>query len=110
MKDDPWLDRWLEVMGPPRPDLTVLELGCGGGLDTEVLVETGYGVIAADLSETQLRRCEQVAPAARLVLLDVREPLPFADASFQAIMASLCLHYFEWDRTERVMGEIHRCM
>lgn len=110
MKDDPWLDRWLEVMGPPRPDLTVLELGCGGGLDTEVLVETGYGVIAADLSETQLRRCERVAPAARLVLLDVREPLPFADASFQAIMASLCLHYFEWDRTERAMGEIHRCM
>ena len=110
MKDDPWLDRWLDVIGPPRADLTVLELGCGAGLDTEVLVESGYAVVAADLSEAQLGRCMQVAPAAGHVLLDISRPLPFADDSFQVIMASLCLHYFEWDATVRAMLEIHRCL
>ncbi len=71
MTEDPWLDGWLAVVGPPRPELAILELGCGWGLDTEILVEKGYGVVAADLSEEHLRRGVERAPAARHVLLDL---------------------------------------
>lgn len=114
MTEDPsfdgWLDGWLAVVGPPRPGLTILELGCGWGLDTEILLDKGYGVVAADLSEENLRRGVERAPGASRLLLDLCEPLPLADDSFDVAMASLCLHYFDWDRTERALAEVHRIL
>ena len=45
-----------------------------------------------------------------MLQLDLRAPLPFADASFGAAIASLSLHYFDWATTERAVAEIRRCL
>lgn len=110
MTGDPWLDRWLAVVGAPRPERAILELGCGHGRDTEILSRRGYGVVAADVSARNLGLAARAAPRARYVRLDLGRTLPFADASFDVAMASLCLHYFEWDRTRAVLAEIRRVL
>ena len=40
--EDPWLARWLPLIGERAASLPVLELGCGGGRDSEVLVAAGH--------------------------------------------------------------------
>jgi SAM-dependent methyltransferase len=42
--------------------------------------------------------------------VDVKQPLPFVDESYPVIVASLCLHYFSWQQTLRILSEIKRCL
>lgn len=40
--------------------------------------------------------------------VDLRKPLPFAAKTFSTVLASLCLHYFEWQKAKEIVAEIHR--
>jgi SAM-dependent methyltransferase len=88
----------------------VLELGCGGGRDTATLCAAGLSVVAADINRPSLQRVSERAQRAAVVQLDLGESLPFRTASFRAIVASLSLHYFSWERTTAAVGEIARCL
>jgi SAM-dependent methyltransferase len=107
---DPWLERWLPLLRR-SPARAVLELGCGRGRDTATLVDAGCVVVAADRDIDALRECHARVPAARRVQLDLgAPPLPFASARFSVVVASLSLHYFRWDMTLDLAGEIARCL
>jgi SAM-dependent methyltransferase len=106
---DPWLERWKGVLESSGRGL-LLELGCGGGRDTRFLTALGFDVTAVDNSPNALELCSNTAPLARVRLLDISEPLPFSDQAFTAVVASLCLHFFPWSITLKIMEEIRRCL
>ena len=106
---DLWLERWKDVLESARPG-TLLELGCGGGRDTRYLTALGLRVIAGDCSAEALDLCRRSAPLAEVRLIDLREPLPFADGAFHVVVASLCLHFFPWSVTLTIMEEIRRSL
>ena len=109
MVDEGWLDRWKALL--MERSSAILELGCGGGLDTRWLVREGFAdVTAIDVSLEALAACARAAPSARRVCHDLREPLPFSDGQFGVVLASLCLHYFAWDKTQEIVSEIRRCL
>lgn len=110
METDPWLERWLPLMAETAVDATVLELGCNAGRDTARLAEAGFRVVGTDISAEALQACHHAVPSALLLRHDLHEPLPFADASFGVIVASLCLHYFAWEETRGIVADIHRCL
>ena len=110
MSEAYWLERWLPHIGAPSPQRPILELGCGFCDDTVYLERSGYRVIAADLAADRLSICTQNVQRAALLRLDLRSPLPFSDDSFPVIVASLCLHYFPWDETVRIVQEVRRCL
>ncbi|MDT3427725.1 SAM-dependent methyltransferase [Paenibacillus forsythiae] len=107
--DSSWFQRY-------QPDLEalqgkqVLEIGCGNGSDTRVLAEHGYQVTATDFSEAALSIVRKKVPEAALVPHDTRQPFPFADKSFAAVIASLSLHYFDKDSMTRIIAEIGRML
>ncbi len=107
---DPWLDRWWAELSRRCVDGDLLELGCGTGDDTEQLVGHGLRVTAVDISEPALEtlraRCRPVATLQH----DLSKPLPFAPRSFQAVVASLSLHYFDWETTRAILQDIRRCL
>ena len=107
---DLWLEAWLPQLRSAARDGQVLELGCDTGQDTRWLAEHGFAVVATDISAQALQACAQVVPSAQCIQLDVREPMPFADARFGVVIASLCLHYFDWATTVRAVAEIRRCL
>lgn len=107
---DLWLNRWLPIATEQQTDQSILELGCGVGWDTRHLLERGYCVTAVDKSVEALSNCQIIAPKANHLLIDLREKLPFIDCNFEVIIASLCLHYFEWDKTVEIVSEINRCL
>jgi SAM-dependent methyltransferase len=82
----------------------ILELGCGGGRDSESLVAAGHRVVGIDLSQEAIDRARQRVPAARFVCQDVRADFPVAQAG--VVVASLALHYFPWSETEVLVARI----
>ncbi|MDH6576619.1 class I SAM-dependent methyltransferase [Kitasatospora sp. MAP5-34] len=75
----------------------VLELGAGHGRDALFFARCGFTVLAGDFSPVGLEQLREAAAAAVLagkvttVVHDVREPLPLADASVDAVFAHMLL-------------------
>ncbi|WP_332826479.1 class I SAM-dependent methyltransferase [Ramlibacter sp.] len=96
---DLWLERWLPLLLAEAAPKPVLELGCDTGRDTGWLLRHGLSVVATDIALEALRKARQAAPGALLLQHDLRTPLPFMSASFNVVVASLSLHYFDSDTT-----------
>ena len=107
---DAWLARWLPLLNNHASGSAVLELGCDIGRDTVCLARHGLRPIALDISAEALDICRRNVPEAVLLRHDLKQPLPFPDHSFRAVIASLCLHYFDWRTTVDIVREIQRCM
>jgi SAM-dependent methyltransferase len=107
---DPWLDRWLPRLRDAAAARPVLELGCDTGVDTAWLLRQGFAVTATDISADALAQSALNAPGALHVRHDLQQPMPFADATFGAVLASLCLHYFAWQATLDAVAQIRRCL
>lgn len=108
--DDRWLERWLPLLRERARDGAVLELGCGDGRDSMFLADAGFNVIGIDRSAAQIERAKRAVPSAGFHCADFREPLPFLAKDFGAIVASLALHYFEWDETEQLLERIRNLL
>lgn len=114
---DDWLPRWLPRLrdsvqaagGAP-----VLELGCGTGRDTEVLVAAGLPVVALELLPDQLAQARERVPAGAVFhQQDVRAPFPVGEhgaGEVGAVLASLSLHYFSWPETLALAARIRRAL
>ncbi len=104
---DPWLDEHADLL---QAGLTVLDFGCGNGDDSLELVERGLQVVAFDQSLASLRHARQRVPGLRIVRGDMRDPLPFPNASFDRVVASLSMHYFTWEQSIRLAAEVSRIL
>jgi SAM-dependent methyltransferase len=92
-----WLDKWA---GRLR-NKTVLELGCGQGIDTACISAVSKKVTATDLKPYDNSKVMQ---------LDHSSKFPFDDGSFDVVIASLCLHYFTHSKTVEIIKEISRIL
>lgn len=112
-----FVNRWLgnrhQLLQAVRPALSasaapsLLDVGCGSG-DVPMWIASQIGrpvsVVGVDLKALHL----QVAPAPlRGVVADVHR-LPFADARFDVVTASLFLHHFDGADVARVLCELFR--
>ncbi len=64
----------------------VLQVDCGPGVLAQQLIEKGAHVTATDLSAEAIRRARSRGINAQQLNLD-RQPLPFADASFDVVVS-----------------------
>ncbi|GAA0625746.1 class I SAM-dependent methyltransferase [Kribbella sandramycini] len=109
--------RWAaEAFGAAGID-DVLELGAGHGRDALYLAAQGFSVHATDFSETALDQLRQHAQRAGLddrvtaALHDVRDPLPPADATVNAVFANLLLNMaFSPAELRTLVGEVQRVL
>jgi SAM-dependent methyltransferase len=104
---DPWLASW-------RPEFVArngraLDIGCGEGRDTEVLLGWGFDVTAFDRSSAAVELSRARNPAAHHQVMDIRE-LGQLDVHFAVVVANLTLHYFDRTETLASFAEIHRLL
>ena len=88
----------------------MLELGCGKGRDTAVLQAAGLRVVAIDRSAEALAEARRVVPGATFIESDLRGPLPIDPGDVGAIVASLSLHYFDWQTTTQIVARLRACL
>ena len=74
----------------------ILDAGCGSGPLFAALRDRGALVTGIDSSTTMLELARQrLGDGAALQTADLANPLPFGDAAFDDVIASLVLHYLE---------------
>lgn len=94
-----------------EPPARILDVGCGVGRTTRVLVEDGFEVTGIDISPEMIQRAEQRISGAALSVADAVN-LPFEDLSFDhALFAYNGLDYIqtETDR-KRALRELLRVL
>lgn len=108
--------RAAELFGAAGID-DVLELGSGHGRDALFLAGQGFSVHATDFCETALDQLRHEAQRAGLddrvtaALHDVRDPLPPADASVNAVFANLLLNMaFSPSELLSLVAEVRRVL
>jgi len=76
---------------------TVLDLGCGTGRHVIHMAAKGLRVSGSDNAPTALKLTrqwlEEAGLTADLVLSDMRQPLPFKDNSFDALLSAQVIHH-----------------
>jgi len=82
---------------PDVQGMSVLDAGCGTGLNSEWLLEHGAEVVGVDVSPAMLNFGQlRLGTRCKLHLADLRYPLDFlAEESFDLVFSSLVLHYLE---------------
>jgi SAM-dependent methyltransferase len=98
------------AMMPPLEGLHVLDAGCGSGLYCELLLDRGARVTGMDESAGMLAHAGRrlAGRGVDLRVANLRDPLPFADGSFDAVVSALVLHYLrDWGAT---LAELRRVL
>ena len=90
------------------PDDTVLECACGTGLLSAVIAEKCWQLTATDFSEKMLKKAEKNCRAFRNITYDQADitALPFADGSFDKVVAGNVIHLL--DNPMTALSELNR--
>lgn len=95
-------------MLPPREGLRVLDVGCGTGTQLERYLDAGCVVAGVDTSPAMLDRARSRLGAGADLRQTSAESLPYDDAGFDLVLASLMLHELTPDAREAVAREMVR--
>lgn len=105
---DDWLEPFEEWIALCR---NVLDLGCGNGNDTRLLLGKGKRVTAVDQSEPCLESVKRLFPEIEdAKCFCMPGILPFEDGAFDMVCADLSLHYFTEKDTSAILEEIRRVL
>jgi SAM-dependent methyltransferase len=85
----------------------LLELGCGTGHDAARMAAAGLRVVAVDLSAEAIGRAQHTyGGVVDFRVADMATGLPFAPASFDAVMANVSVHMFPDTVTRSIFDDV----
>ncbi len=104
---------WQQYVAPTLPaSPTLVDLGCGPGGLFAPLHERhpDAAIVGVEVQPAMLTTARENARAVggRIIEADLAQPLPLADASADAVVASMVLHEMPWPTL--LLREIHRCL
>ncbi|HEY9853308.1 MAG TPA: class I SAM-dependent methyltransferase [Leptolyngbyaceae cyanobacterium] len=91
------------------PETKVLDLCCGSGQATQILVEYSQNVTGLDASPLSLKRAQQNVPQAEYVEA-FAEDMPFADKIFDLVHTSVAMHEMEPTQLRKILNEVYRVL
>jgi ubiquinone/menaquinone biosynthesis C-methylase UbiE len=89
-----------------RPGSRALDLGCGTGLASAPLLQTGFTVTGVDVSEPMLDKARERMPDARWIAGDAQK-LPFPADSFDVAVSAQA---FQWFDRRAALAEMSRVL
>ena len=105
LEEDIWISDYKSFL---KNEGKCLDLGCGIGQFSKVLMDYGYEVISADISKLALEKVKEFNK--NIVQLDMRKNMPFNDEEFDLVFANLSIHYFSHKETVNLINEIKRIL
>ena len=105
-------DNWLLKYTPLFKDkagITILDLGCGNGINLDILTKWSNHVYALDYSNEAIQLVNKNYKIDAAVV-DMRNGLPYQNNEMDIIVSDLSLHYFSKEETNRIINEIIRVL
>jgi SAM-dependent methyltransferase len=96
------------LLGDVRPGDRALDLGCGAGQFTAVLVAAGARAVGCDVAEAAITRARAANPELDFRLAPIDGPLPFGDNSFELVWTSEVIEHVA--DTARWLSEVRRVL
>lgn len=90
-----------------RSGIRLLDVACGPGVAAGEAAAAGARAVGVDFSPAMIAVARQTCPAVEFRTADA-EALPFADASFDTVIANFGIHHVE--RPERAIAEARRVL
>ncbi len=87
----------------------VLDLCCGSGQATQVLVKSSNDVTGLDASPLSLKRARQNVPQAQYVEAWA-ENMPFPDSHFDLVHTSVAMHEMQPEQLRQIFQEVYRVL
>ncbi len=87
----------------------MLDLCCGSGQATEILVKYSQAVTGLDASPLSVQRAQQNAPQAQYVEAWA-EDMPFSDNCFDLVHTSMALHEMTPEQRQQIIQEVYRVL
>ena len=106
--ENSWVDKYEKVISAHKGKL--LDLGCGVGQYSKYFLDKEFDVTSADISERALAYLSEKYEGIKTVQIDMTEPLPFADKSFDLVFANLSIHFFSEKDTHSLISEVKRIL
>lgn len=91
------------------PDTKVLDLCCGSGQATSVLVQRSQDVTGLDASPLSLGRAEKNVPQAQYVEA-LAEDMPFPDNLFDLVHTSVAMHEMRPKQLQEIVQQVYRVL
>jgi len=96
-----------------KPEVSILDIGCGPGNVVRQLVESGkeFEILGIDLSTEMINRARAnvISPRIKFIVGDVRE-LGLERNRFDAVIASFCLPHLTNEETEKLIEDISKVL
>ncbi len=87
----------------------ILDLCCGSGQVTAILLEYSDDVTGLDVSPLSLSRCRRNVPQAKYVEA-LAEDLPFDDGEFDLVHTSAAMHEMTRSQLEQIFAQVYRVL
>lgn len=91
------------------PHAKILDLCCGSGQVTGVLLAYSDDVTGLDISPLSLSRCRRNVPQAKYVEA-LAEEMPFADMSFDLVHTSAAMHEMTRSQLQQIFTQVYRVL
>ncbi len=91
------------------PEMQVLDMCCGSGQATEILVQYSQHVTGLDASPFAIARAQQNVPQAEYAIA-FAEAMPFPNAKFDLVITSTALHEMQSEQLRQILQEVARVL
>jgi demethylmenaquinone methyltransferase/2-methoxy-6-polyprenyl-1,4-benzoquinol methylase len=92
-----------------QPETQVLDLCCGSGQATQILVQRSHHVTGLDASPFSIQRAQRNVPQAQYVEA-FAESMPFPDQHFDLVHTSAALHEMQPEQLQQILREVYRVL
>jgi len=99
---DNWLIKYDHLF---KSNENILEVGCGFAFNSLYLLSKNHNVLLSDFSQTALKYLKRKNNNINIIKIDLRKKIKLTINSFDSIIADLCIHYFNFKTTKRIIND-----